>query len=170
MHPVTAAENFGILLLVGADFYWDLVGDHIIQGDGPTTMNSKLGYLQLGPVLLPRNPSAIVNILHVATEHDQKECGLLRLWQIEDTVITPDVVRNPNQQFLKSYSESQILQQDDKTYCTWFSLEDRTPPFTGQPQCVPELQLVPGLPAGSVPWFAPDIQRHLVRAAEKRLH
>ena len=34
-HPVTEANNFEISLLVGADFYWDLVGDHIIRGDGP---------------------------------------------------------------------------------------------------------------------------------------
>jgi len=52
-HPVTAAENFEISLLIGADYYWDLVGDHIIRGAGPTAMSSKLGYLLSGPTLLP---------------------------------------------------------------------------------------------------------------------
>ena len=52
-HSVTMAdhENFKISLLVGADFYWDLVGDHIIKGDGPTAVSSKLGYLLSGLVL-----------------------------------------------------------------------------------------------------------------------
>ena len=30
-YPVTMAENFKISLLVGADFYWDVVVDHIIR-------------------------------------------------------------------------------------------------------------------------------------------
>ena len=79
-HPITMAENFEICLLVGADFYWDLVGDHIIRGDGPTAMSSKLGYLLSRPVLLPRPPSTIVNILHMAAEHEQEEQNLLRFW------------------------------------------------------------------------------------------
>ena len=79
-HPITMAENFEICLLVGADFYWDLVGDHIIRGDGPTAMSSKLGYLLSRPVLLLRPPSAAVNILHMAAEHEQEEQNLLRFW------------------------------------------------------------------------------------------
>ena len=30
VHPVTTAENFEISLLIGADYYWELVGDHIV--------------------------------------------------------------------------------------------------------------------------------------------
>ena len=70
---------------MGADFYWDLVGDHIIRGDEPTAMSSKLGYLLSGPGLLPCLPSAAVNILHVASEHEQEEQNLLRFWQVQDT-------------------------------------------------------------------------------------
>ena len=69
---------------------------------------------------MPGNPTVIVNILHVAAEYDWEECNLLRFWQIEVTEISPDVVRNPDQQFLNSYSESQILRQDDRTYCAGF--------------------------------------------------
>ena len=88
-HLVTMAENFEISLLVGTDFHWDLVGDHITRGDGLTAMSSKLGYLLSGPVLLPHPQSAAVNILHMATEHEQEEQNLLRFWQVEDTAITP---------------------------------------------------------------------------------
>ena len=116
-HPVTMAENFEISLLVGADFYWDLVGDHIIRGDGPTAMSSKLGYLLSGPVLLPRPPSAVVNILHVAAQHEQEEQNLLRFWQVEDTAISPAEQISQEHKFLKSYCESHITRQDDGTYC-----------------------------------------------------
>ena len=78
-HPVTMAQKFEISLLVGADFYWDLVGDHIIQGNAPTAMSSKLGYLHSGPVLLLHPPSAAVNILHMAAEHEQEEQNLLKV-------------------------------------------------------------------------------------------
>ena len=77
-HPVTAAENFEISLLIGADYYWELVGDHIVQGTGPTAMSSKLGYLLSGPALLPRPPSASISSLHVAAGHDQEEHNLMR--------------------------------------------------------------------------------------------
>ena len=128
-HPVTAAENFEISLLVGADFYWDLVGDHIIRGDGPTAMSSKLGYLLSGPALLPQNPSTVVSILHVAAGHDREECNLLKFWQVEDAAITPDEVGNPDQRFLKLYSESQISRQDDGTYCAGFPWKEEHPPL-----------------------------------------
>ena len=84
--PVTAAENFENLLLVGVDFYWDLLGDHIVRGDGTTAMSLKLGYLLSETVLLPQNPSAIITILNVAAEHDQGgaiswDSGILRILQ-----------------------------------------------------------------------------------------
>ena len=50
-HPVTRpTTNFKISLLIGADHYWDIVEDHIIRGNGPTAMNSNIGYLLSGPL------------------------------------------------------------------------------------------------------------------------
>ena len=49
-HPVNADDKFEISLLIGADYYWDIVGDKIIRGNGPTAVSSKIGYLLSGPV------------------------------------------------------------------------------------------------------------------------
>ena len=49
-HTLTAEREFEISLLVGADHYWDIVGDHIVRGMGSTAVESKLGYLLSGPV------------------------------------------------------------------------------------------------------------------------
>ena len=49
-HPITREEKFEISLLIGADHYWDFIEDHIIRGNGPTAMQSKLGYLLSGPL------------------------------------------------------------------------------------------------------------------------
>ena len=54
-HPVTDNESFEISLLIGADYYWDIVQDHIIRGNGPTAMQSKLGYLLSGRVTSTTN-------------------------------------------------------------------------------------------------------------------
>ncbi|XP_063427242.1 uncharacterized protein LOC134710774 [Mytilus trossulus] len=41
-HPVTQEESFEISLLIGADYYWDLVEDEVIRGNGPNAVRSKL--------------------------------------------------------------------------------------------------------------------------------
>jgi len=48
-HPVNSAEKFQISLLIGVDYHWEIVGNHIIRGTGPTAMEPKLRYLLSGP-------------------------------------------------------------------------------------------------------------------------
>ena len=50
-HPVTSDENFRISILIGADFYWQFIQDRVIPGDGPTAVESNLGYLLSGPLI-----------------------------------------------------------------------------------------------------------------------
>jgi len=50
-HPVTEDDSFEIYILVGADYYWIFIQDHVIHGDGPTAVQSRLGYLLSGPLL-----------------------------------------------------------------------------------------------------------------------
>ena len=54
-HPITTDDNFKISLLIGADYYWDMVEDHIVRGNGPTAMASKLKYLLSGPLSSARS-------------------------------------------------------------------------------------------------------------------
>ena len=51
-HPISTIEQFHISLLIGVDQYWQIVGNHIVRGEGPTAMESKLGYLLSGPLPL----------------------------------------------------------------------------------------------------------------------
>ena len=66
-HPVTSTELFSINLLIRADHYCDVVEDHIIKENGPTTMGSKLIYLLSGPVEAATQRNTTANILHVAS-------------------------------------------------------------------------------------------------------
>ena len=63
-HPVMSDENLYISVLIGADFYWQFVQDHIVRGKGPTAVQSHLGYLLSGPLPLSR-PMETTN-LHIA--------------------------------------------------------------------------------------------------------
>ena len=49
-HPVTSDDNFHISILIGADYYWQFIQDRIVRGDGPTAVESRLGYLLSGPL------------------------------------------------------------------------------------------------------------------------
>jgi hypothetical protein len=47
-HPVSTKSTFEVDILVGADTYWNIVGDQVIRGSGPTAVDSKIGYLISG--------------------------------------------------------------------------------------------------------------------------
>ena len=48
-HPPTPRSDGDITVLIGSDYYWQFVEDHVIRGNGPTAVSSKLGYLLSGP-------------------------------------------------------------------------------------------------------------------------
>ena len=65
----------------------------------------------------------------MAAEHEQEEQHLLRFWQVEDTAITPAEQKYQGHQFLKSYCETHITQQDDGTYCAGLPWKLEHPPL-----------------------------------------
>ena len=58
-HPISSMETLDISLLIGVDHYWQIVGNHIVRGEGPTAMQSKLGYLLSGPLLQKSKPESV---------------------------------------------------------------------------------------------------------------
>ena len=116
-HPVTREENFEISLLIGADHYWIFVEDHIIRGNGPTAMQSKLGYLLSGPLPIVQKTLGGTNILHVSATckvDDQR----VNFWNAESTGST-----NPKEidtSFLLQYQKSSISREPDGGYTAKF--------------------------------------------------
>ena len=95
-HPVTKSDSFEISLLIGADHYWDCVGDHTVCGNGPTAVSSKLGYLLSGPISSanPQQPGNITNSW-LPTIHKKRKiyniCGpwnLLAFHQLHHSIQT----------------------------------------------------------------------------------
>jgi len=79
-------------VLIGSDFYWQLVGSEIRQGkQGPVAINSKLGWLLSGPL----NSAEFTNITscnlilahedvsHSPNDNDQLYAMLKQFWELE---------------------------------------------------------------------------------------
>ena len=76
-HPFASDREFTISLLVGADYYWDIVRGKVVHGNGPTAVKSKLGYLLSGPSQQkhPRSMATNVSVIVTPTQsHFDLEC------------------------------------------------------------------------------------------------
>ena len=128
-HPVTSDENFHISVLIGADFYWEFIQDHVVRGNGPTAVQSRLGYLLSGPLPLPQ--SADTTNLHVSifscitedTDHSN-------FWKVESTGATPGQQKlSADAEFLQQYINTKISLQPDGSYSLKFPWKDNHPPL-----------------------------------------
>ena len=126
-HPVTDDENFEISILIGADYYWTFIEDHIIRGTGPTAVASKLGYLLSGP--LPAHPhNSRISLFHVSVQSIKEASDIERFWNIESTGTQP-TASNPDEQFLQSYISTNITCQQNGSYSLKFPWKENHPPL-----------------------------------------
>ena len=100
-HPITGDKHFEVSLLIGVDHYWKLVGDHTIRGDGPTAVQSKLGYLLSGPLHLSNHRTEIVSTFHVSVSPSIEQT-IEKFWSIESAGTLP-AQPQPCNQFTDNY-------------------------------------------------------------------
>ena len=126
-HPIMQNSDFEISLLIGADFYWDVVQDHIIRGNGPTAMESKLGYLLSGPVPSQTidNTFQMFNTLVQPLE----ESNIAKFWDIESLGTLSATDSSSDNQFLTSYLKSSVTCQPNGSYIVKFPWKDKHPPL-----------------------------------------
>ena len=128
-HPVTGDENFEISVLIGADYYWKFVQDHIVQGDGPTAVKSQLSYLLSGPLTLPQSVETAtmhIAILSCTTNKKLSNQNLSSFWKSKSvaTAMTSNV---PNDMFFQQYMHTHITVQPDGTYGLRFPWKEDHP-------------------------------------------
>ena len=116
-HPITGDKHFEISLLIGVDHYWKLVGDHTIRGDGPTAVQSKLGYLLSGPLHLSNHRTEIVSTFHVSVSPSIEQT-IEKFWSIESAGTLPAQPQSCNQ-FTDNYLKS-IVQDESGSYVAKF--------------------------------------------------
>ncbi|XP_052777853.1 uncharacterized protein LOC128215181 [Mya arenaria] len=106
-HPVTDAESFDISLLIGADSYWKIVLNHVVRGNGPTAVKSKIGCLLSGPLPGKTQQPSAQYMLNVITT-PPTTLDLERFWKLESIGITPEGDDTSGSRNLKTYMESNI--------------------------------------------------------------
>ena len=119
-------SQFDISLLIGVDHYWKIVEDHIVRGDGPTAVQSKLGYLLSGP-LVHSAPSHTATSMRIGihSEHGNEEQTLEKFWALESSGKFPTA--KISDRFMDTYLNS-ITQQEDGSYVVTFPWkEDHAP-------------------------------------------
>ena len=127
-HPVTANEQFDISLLIGVDYYWQIVQDEVIRGDGPIAVKSKLGYLLSGPVYSNVPASAPIHVANAMITHRTEEFDLERFWTIESLGITP-TINDQKEDPLLEYQETSITRERDGGYVAAFPWKKEHPPL-----------------------------------------
>jgi len=104
-NPLTAGEQFNITLLIGTDYYWQVVENEIVRGQCPVAMKSfsyLLSGLLTGPLTSPTKHSEnwTANILYISTPSMQEDNVF---WNMESTVTSPASV---NKMFMIEYQST----------------------------------------------------------------
>ena len=128
-HPVTSDENFEISLLIGADQYWDIVKDTVIRGQGPTAVESKLGYLISGPLQTNcvNRIDTVVNLLQTLSSTTAVVHDLEHFWSLESIGISPPTEMDDQESFLQHFQRSSITRMSDGSYSAKFPWKEDCP-------------------------------------------
>lgn len=106
-HPVTMETMFDIDLLIGADYYWDIVGDGVIRGNGPTAVSSRIGYFLSGPLPVC-NSQAQSTVTDVIATHVAESTDLTQFWEIESLGISANENENEVDKHLQEYQSTSV--------------------------------------------------------------
>ncbi|XP_063436301.1 uncharacterized protein LOC134717737 [Mytilus trossulus] len=114
-HPICAEDKFNISLLIGADYYWSIVEDEIIRGNGPTAVKSKIGYLLSGPVLTKNGSSSKQSaMLNILTDHRAVVCDLEKFWNLEALGVSGSDTIKSQSEVVREYGEKSIILENGK--------------------------------------------------------
>lgn len=102
-HPVTPDKDFKISLLIGTDYYWSFVQDHIVRGEGPTAQQSKLSSLLSGPSSYPVSQSTSSILLQIITTMTKPEEPDIQLFWSMEAIGTSVPEEQTNSTFLQTY-------------------------------------------------------------------
>ncbi|XP_052699402.1 uncharacterized protein LOC128176925 [Crassostrea angulata] len=109
-HPISSDEQFHISMLIGADYYWSIVGDRIIRGNGPTAVESKVGYLISGPIHSSGKQHS--GMFHILADHKVEEVDLEKFWKIESMGIDDHSEEIKGKEKLLNFAATSIDKED----------------------------------------------------------
>jgi hypothetical protein len=110
--PICSGDKFEISMLIGTDYYWDIVQNKIIRGKGSTAVQSRLGYLLSRPMSNSTGYTTSVSMLNILIQHKNEEYDLERFWKLESMGVTTDEYTNINNDFSETYETTSIRYKD----------------------------------------------------------
>ena len=125
-HPITHTSDFEITLLIGADFYWTIVQNEVIRGNGPTAVQSKLGYLLSGPLPSLENTRDF-QIFHTAIHPVADHFNISKFWDVESAGTLPSLESLPVNSLFTSYLKSSISRTPDGSFVAKFPWKENHP-------------------------------------------
>ncbi|XP_053372929.1 uncharacterized protein LOC123565249 [Mercenaria mercenaria] len=126
-HPISEDEDFEIEMLIGADHYWSVVQDKIIRGNGPTAIQSRIGYLLSGPLYTENNPSPLpVSMMNIMTLHVQEELNLEKFWEVESMGVEQKTKYQGCDEYTRQYQDTCIT-YDNGQYVARLPWKDEHP-------------------------------------------
>ena len=110
--PVTQDGEFDISFLIGADHYWKTVHNHVVRGNGPTAVKSKIGHLLSGP--LPGDSKQTQNSMLNVFTSSPDVADLEQLWKLESPGILHNKKDTTNAEKVTTYQRISISRSDGK--------------------------------------------------------
>ena len=101
----------------GVDHFWKIVGDHVIRGNGPTAIESKLGYLLSGPLHTLNHGHEVISTFHINISPNTEQ-SIEKFWTIESTGTLPALLQTRDK-FTDEYLKS-IVEDDSGSYVVKF--------------------------------------------------
>ncbi|XP_045023635.1 uncharacterized protein LOC123468017 [Daphnia magna] len=127
-HPVSTKSTFEVDILVGADTYWNIVGDQVIRGSGPTAVDSKIGYLISGRLQYSGEKVEQKTVgLHISVE---EALDVTKFWNLETLGIQPDLESTKTTEF---YQKNSVEFRDGK-YVAKLPWSENHPPLSSNLQ------------------------------------
>lgn len=116
-HPTMQDEFFWIDILIGFDYYNDILLDRIISEAGPVAVESRLGYLfQLKKLLMNRTSSFLVNIT--------EEFAIFKFWRTDAIGI---LAGNNEEDWLNDYINKIFVANGQ--FCAFLPWKPNRPPL-----------------------------------------
>lgn len=81
VYLISLDEQFYILMLIGVDYYWSIVGDRIIRGNGFIVVELKVGYFIFGFIYL--FGKQYLGMFYILVDYKVEEVDLEKFWKIE---------------------------------------------------------------------------------------
>ena len=134
-HPVNTTDKFDISLFIGVDHYWKIVGNHIVGGNGPTAMQSKLGYLLSWPLPQQLQPSTTgvlqsnatdvlqsnaTDVLHAYITQEFPECPHTTSSLLTSALAFQQDSTQPSESLRKFYQCNYISRDSNGSYTVGF--------------------------------------------------